>query len=96
MGRTEAFIVAAKRTAFGAFCGKLGHLTATDLGAIASSAALKQLACSSGVIDSVNYGNVLQTSKDAAYLARHVGLRAGAHERVPALTINRLCGYKNI
>jgi acetyl-CoA acyltransferase 2 len=35
---------------------------------------------------------VLQTSADAIYLARHVGLRAGVPEAVPALTVNRLCG----
>jgi acetyl-CoA C-acetyltransferase/acetyl-CoA acyltransferase 2 len=37
-------------------------------------------------------GNVAQTSADAIYLARHVGLRAGLPERVPALAVNRLCG----
>jgi acetyl-CoA C-acetyltransferase/acetyl-CoA acyltransferase 2 len=37
-------------------------------------------------------GNVVQTSPDAIYLARHVGLRAGVPERVPALVVNRLCG----
>ena len=38
------------------------------------------------------FGNVAQTSADAIYLARHVGLRAGLPERVPALAVNRLCG----
>ena len=33
-----------------------------------------------------------QTSRDAIYLARHVGLRAGVPESKPALTVNRLCG----
>ena len=37
-------------------------------------------------------GNVIQSSKDAAYLARHVGIRIGLPIRVPAVTINRLCG----
>jgi len=35
---------------------------------------------------------VLQTSPDAIYLARHVGLRSGVPKEVPALTVNRLCG----
>ncbi|KAJ3412199.1 3-ketoacyl-CoA thiolase, mitochondrial [Chytridiales sp. JEL 0842] len=87
----KVFIVAAKRTAFGAFGGKVAHLTATDLGAIASIAAAKQLPQGTP-IDSVIYGNVLQTSSDAAYLSRHVGLRAGLAKHTPALTINRLCG----
>ena len=64
---------------------------ATELGAIASSAALSQLPKGTP-IDHVIFGNVLQTSKCAPYLARHVGLRAGLPITVPALTINRLCG----
>jgi acetyl-CoA acetyltransferase family protein len=43
-------------------------------------------------VDHVIFGNALQTSADALYLARHVGLRAGAPTEVPALTVNRLCG----
>jgi acetyl-CoA acetyltransferase family protein len=38
------------------------------------------------------FGNVQQTSADGIYLARHVGLRAGAPQAAPALTVNRLCG----
>jgi acetyl-CoA acyltransferase 2 len=94
MSRTLAknvYIVAAKRTPFGAFGGKLAHLTASELGGLASAAAVKQLP--PGVkVDSTIYGNVLQTSADAGYLARHVGLRAGLEIDTPALTINRLCG----
>ncbi|ORY52985.1 hypothetical protein BCR33DRAFT_761305 [Rhizoclosmatium globosum] len=87
----KLYIVAAKRTAFGAFNGKVAHLTASELGGIASKAAIADLPA--GVpIDVVNYGNVLQTSKDAAYLSRHIGLRAGLPIHVPANTINRLCG----
>jgi acetyl-CoA acetyltransferase family protein len=37
-------------------------------------------------------GNVLQTSADAVYGARHVALEAGVPVEVPALTVNRLCG----
>ncbi|KAJ3197505.1 3-ketoacyl-CoA thiolase, mitochondrial [Irineochytrium annulatum] len=85
------FIVAAKRTPFGAFNGKLAHLTATELGGLASTAAIKDLPAGTPV-DSVIYGNVLQTSRDAAYLARHIGHRAGLPVHTPALTINRLCG----
>jgi acetyl-CoA acyltransferase 2 len=72
----DVFIVAAKRTPFGAFGGKLANLNATELGGLASIAAIQQLP--KGVcVDSTIYGNVLQTSADAAFLARHVGLRAG-------------------
>ncbi|KAJ3257257.1 hypothetical protein HK103_004811 [Boothiomyces macroporosus] len=85
------YIVAAKRTPFGAFGGKLAHLNATELGGLASTAAIKQLP--EGVrVDSTIYGNVIGTSADAAFLARHVGLRAGLAIDTPGLTINRLCG----
>jgi acetyl-CoA acyltransferase 2 len=70
--------------------GKLAHLTATELGGLASIAAVKSLP--NVKIDSIIYGNVLQTSADAAYLARHIGLRAGMDISTPALTTNRLCG----
>jgi acetyl-CoA acyltransferase 2 len=91
MGVKDIFIVAAKRTPFGAFGGRLAHLNATELGGLASIAAVKQLP--EGVrVDSTIYGNVLQTSADAAFLARHVGLRAGLQIDTPGLTINRLCG----
>ncbi|HYT77270.1 MAG TPA: acetyl-CoA C-acyltransferase, partial [Vicinamibacterales bacterium] len=43
-------------------------------------------------VDHIVFGNVLQTSADAVYGARHVGLKAGLSIEVPALTVNRLCG----
>ncbi|KAJ1962583.1 3-ketoacyl-CoA thiolase, mitochondrial [Dispira parvispora] len=91
MSASQAFIVAAKRTPFGAFGGKLKALTANELGGLASKAALAELP-SETPVDSVIFGNVVQTSADAPYLARHVGHRAGLPIQVPALTLNRLCG----
>jgi acetyl-CoA acyltransferase 2 len=88
----EIWIVAAKRTAFGAFSGALKDLTATDLAVEASKAALIAGNVSPEKIGTVCFGNVQQTSKDAIYLARHVGLRSGIPIPVPALTVNRLCG----
>jgi len=43
-------------------------------------------------IDEVVFGNVIQSSADAIYLARHAALRAGVPVSVGALTLNRLCG----
>ncbi len=42
--------------------------------------------------DHAVFGNAQQTSGDALYGARHVGLRAGLPIETPALTVNRLCG----
>jgi acetyl-CoA acyltransferase 2 len=67
MATKNVFIVAAKRTPFGAFGGKLAHLTATELGGLASKAAISQLP--SGVkIDSTIYGNVIGTSAGRIFL----------------------------
>lgn len=84
--------VAAKRTPFGAFGGSLKSWTATDLAVHAAKAALEQSKIPAQHVDHVTFGNVQQTSSDAAYLARHVGLRSGVPEAVPAATVNRLCG----
>lgn len=86
------FIVAAKRTPFGAYGGLLKDFTATDLTEFAAKAALSAGKVSPESIDSVIVGNVMQSSSDAAYLARHVGLRVGVPKERPALTVNRLCG----
>ncbi|XP_070792096.1 3-ketoacyl-CoA thiolase, mitochondrial isoform X1 [Pituophis catenifer annectens] len=86
------FIVSAKRTPFGAYGGLLKDFTSTDLAEIATRSALSAGKISPEIIDSVIMGNVMQSSRDAIYLARHVGLRVGVPIPVPALTINRLCG----
>ncbi|MBK8713166.1 MAG: acetyl-CoA C-acetyltransferase [Deltaproteobacteria bacterium] len=86
------FIVSAKRTPFGTFGGKLKDVSAIDLGVVAAKAALAAGNVPADAIDHVVFGNVSQTSADALYLARHIGLRAGVPVPVPALTVNRLCG----
>jgi acetyl-CoA acetyltransferase family protein len=88
----EIWILSAKRTAFGTFGGALKDLTATDLAVEASKAALAAARVAAEDLDHVVFGNVQQTSVDAIYHARHVGLRVGAPHKVPALTLNRLCG----
>jgi len=85
-------IVAAKRTAFGTMSGSLKGLSATDLAVHAAKAALEQSGVDKRDIGHVVVGNVMQTSADAIYCARHVGLKAGLPIETPALTVNRLCG----
>jgi len=86
------FIVAAKRTAFGAYGGKLKGMTATDLQEVASRSAMEAGNVPADAIDSVCIGNVIQSSSDAAYISRHVALRTGCKVDTPSLNINRLCG----
>ncbi len=91
-GPADVVILSAKRTPFGAFGGALAALSATDLGVHAARAALAAGGVAPAEVGHVIFGNVAQTSADAIYLARHVGLRAGVPLEVPALTVNRLCG----
>ena len=90
--RDDIVLAAGVRTAFGAFGGSLKDLSANDLGVVAAKAALERSGFEPGEIDHVIFGNALQTSPDAIYCARHVGLKAGLPEKVPAVTVNRLCG----
>jgi acetyl-CoA acyltransferase 2 len=91
-GRQDIVFLGAKRTPFGTFGGALKDLTATDLGVHAAKAALAQSGVALADVGHVVVGNVAQTSPDAIYLSRHVGLRAGLPQETPALTVNRLCG----
>jgi acetyl-CoA acyltransferase 2 len=85
-------IVSGARTPFGRYCGKLKGFTAQELGAIAGKGAIERSGIDAKEFDHVVFGNAQQTSGDALYGARHVGLRAGLPLETPALTVNRLCG----
>jgi acetyl-CoA acyltransferase 2 len=80
------------RTGFGAFGGSLKDLSAIDLGTAASRHAIQHSGVPVGDFGHVVFGNALQTSADAIYMARHVGLKAGLPIETPAVTVNRLCG----
>ena len=90
---TGVVFLSGVRTGFGAFGGALKDLTATELGACwpgrGAGPVRRRVRAE---VDHVVFGNVLQTSADAIYLARHVGLRAGLPIETPAVTVNRLCG----
>src|SRR3990172_3351236 len=91
-GEKTVVIVSGARTPFGKFGGALKHFTATDLGVVAGRAAIERGGIVARGIDHVVFGNALQTTADPISLARHIALRAGIPETVPALTVNRLCG----
>jgi len=92
MSTPEVVFLSGVRTPFGAFGGALKDLTATQLGVIAAKAAIERAGIHAAEVEHVIFGNVMQTSQDAIYLARHVGLQAGCRIETPALTVNRLCG----
>jgi len=92
IARRDIVILSAVRTPFGTMGGALKDWTAQDLAVPTATEALRRAGVAPDEIDHVIYGNVLQTSNDAIYCARHVGLRAGIPMGVPAITLNRLCG----
>jgi acetyl-CoA acetyltransferase family protein len=86
------FILGGARTPMTQYVGALKDVSAIDLGAVAARGALAKTAVQPDWVDHVVFGNVQQSSVDAHYGARHVGLKAGLPIEVPALTVNRLCG----
>jgi acetyl-CoA acetyltransferase family protein len=88
----DVFILGGARTPMTEYVGALKDFSALELGAIASRAAFDKTGVKPEWIDHAVFGNVLQTSADAIYGARHVALKAGVPIDVPALTVNRLCG----
>jgi acetyl-CoA C-acetyltransferase len=88
----DIVVLGGARTPFGTFMGALKDVSAIDLATVAAGEAIRRAGVEPGDIDQVVFGNVMQTSADAIYFARHVALKSGVPIEVPALTVNRLCG----
>ncbi|MGE7767046.1 acetyl-CoA C-acetyltransferase [Peribacillus sp. NPDC096540] len=86
------YLLGGARTPFGSFGGSLKDVSAVELGEIASRGAIEKSKVEAEEIEHVFAGNVIHTSKNASYLARHVALKAGIPIESPSLTLNRLCG----
>jgi acetyl-CoA acetyltransferase family protein len=89
---TDAVILHGARTPMTRYTGAFDQTSAIDLGAAASREAIKRSGADPAEFDHVVFGNVMQTSADGLYGARHVGLKAGLPVETPAVTVNRLCG----
>lgn len=92
MKREEIVVIDGARTAFTEFGGSLRDVSAIDMAAATAREAIQRSGVEPEEIDQVVIGNVIQSSADAIYMGRHVGLKAGVPKHVPALTVNRLCG----
>jgi acetyl-CoA acetyltransferase family protein len=88
----DVYIISGARTPVGILQGSLSDVSAIDLGVVAARGAIERSGIDPQQIDQVVLGNVIQSSKDAIYFARHVALKAGLPIETPALTLNRLCG----
>src|SRR5256885_1583826 len=89
---TDVVIVAGARTPMARYTGAFSEVSAIDLAAHASREAVKRSGVNPEEFDHAIFGNVMQTSADALYGARHVALKAGLRMETPAVTVNRLCG----
>jgi len=89
---SEIVILDGARTPMAEYNGVFSGISAIDLGVVAAKEALARSGTDPAEVDHVIFGNALQTSGDAIYGARHVGLKSGVPKEVPALTVNRLCG----
>ena len=89
---TDVVIVAGARTAMARYTGAFKDISAIELGAAASREAIRRAGTDPAEFDHAIFGNVMQTSSDALYGARHVALKAGLKIETPAVTVNRLCG----
>lgn len=88
----KVVIISGKRTAFGSFGGSLKDVSATELGVVTAKATLEQAGLAADKVEHVIFGNVVPSAADAAYLPRHIGLKAGVPVGAGAFAVNRLCG----
>ena len=88
----DVVFLSAVRTPFGTFGGAFRDLSAIDLTVFAAKAAMERAKVEPAEIQQSIFGNVMQTTSDTIYFARHVGLRSGCPIETPGLTVNRLCG----
>jgi acetyl-CoA acetyltransferase family protein len=89
---TGVVFLSAVRTPFGTFGGKLKSFSPVDLAVVASKSAIDRAGLAATDVDQTIFGNVLYTTSDSIYFARHVSLKSGCREETSALTLNRLCG----
>ena len=87
----EVVIVAAKRTAIGAFQGSLANVSAPDLGAAVIRDLLAETKVAAEQVDEVILGQVL-TAASGQNPARQSVIKAGMPVQVPAFTLNKVCG----
>ena len=89
----DPVICAVARTPVGKFRGALQNYSATELGTLAVAELLERagIDASTGIIDEVLFGQVLQAGAGQAP-ARQVAIGAGLPHSTPCTTINKVCG----
>ncbi len=88
----DIYLLEGKRTPFGKYTGGLSTISPTDLGILASLAAIESAGVPAGDIDQTIVANIGQASADSFFLPRHIALYAGAPLESTALLTQRICG----
>lgn len=92
MPMASAWLVDATRTPFGRLGGALAGVRADDLAALPIAALMaRHPTLDWGVLDEVILGCANQSGEDNRNVARMATLLAGLPQRIPAVTVNRLC-----
>jgi len=87
----DVCIVSAVRTPIGSFGGALSSLSATQLGTVAATEAIRRAGIDPALIDEVIVGNILSAGL-GQNIARQIAIYSGLPDTVPAFAINKLCG----
>jgi len=88
----DVYLIEGKRTPFGKYTGSLSTVSPTDLGILASRAAIEASGVSASDIDQTIVANIGQASADSFFLPRHIALYSGAPLESTALLTQRICG----
>jgi acetyl-CoA C-acetyltransferase len=86
----DVVIVAACRTAIGAFGGTLRDMHAAHIGSVVMKAAIDRAGIAPDMIDDVRFGCCMGPT-NAMNVTRIAALIAGVPDSVPAVTVNRVC-----
>ena len=91
---SEAFIISAVRTPIGVGkpTGALQPIAPVELASLVMREAVSRAGISPGRIDDVNWGVVTPIGDQGGNLGRLAVLKAGFPTKVPAVTLNRMCG----
>ncbi|WP_103763551.1 acetyl-CoA C-acyltransferase family protein [Roseovarius confluentis] len=89
---TDIVLLDGARTAIGTFGGSLAGTPPSQLGAIATRAALERSGVEPGQVGHVVFGHVINTEPRDMYLSRVAAMEADIPETTPAMNVNRLCG----
>jgi len=88
----EVVVLSGVRTPVGTYGGSLKDFSPATLGAMVIREGVGRAGVAPDDVGHVVFGHVVPTEKHDVYLARVAAVNAGLPVKVPAVTVNRLCG----